>query len=96
MPNLSPTPVKVSGPVRSPFTGANASYLRASIVAAGLDPAQMAIAFALARPFVTAVIIGATTLEQLETNIAAIDVTLPADVLAALDAVHAANPNPCP
>ena len=64
--------------------------------AAGLDPAQMAIAFALARPFVTAVIIGATTLEQLETNIAAIDVTLPADVLAALDAVHAANPNPCP
>ena len=32
----------------------------------GLDPAQMAIAFAVSRPFVTSTIIGATSMEQLE------------------------------
>jgi aryl-alcohol dehydrogenase-like predicted oxidoreductase len=63
---------------------------------AGLDPAQMAIAFSLARPFVTSVIVGATNTTQLAADIAAIDLDLPADVMAKLDAVHAANPNPCP
>jgi aryl-alcohol dehydrogenase-like predicted oxidoreductase len=37
----------------------------------GLDPAQMAIAFVVSRQFVTSTIIGATTLEQLKTDIAA-------------------------
>ncbi|WP_462322676.1 NADP(H)-dependent aldo-keto reductase, partial [Halochromatium sp.] len=36
----------------------------------GLDPAQMALAFVTSRPFVTSNIIGATTLEQLERNLA--------------------------
>jgi aryl-alcohol dehydrogenase-like predicted oxidoreductase len=63
---------------------------------AGLDPAQMAIAFAAARPFVTSVIVGATNLEQLAADIAAVDIDLPAELMAKLDAVHAANPNPCP
>ena len=63
---------------------------------AGLDPAQMALAFCHARPFLTATIIGATSLAQLEADISSIDVKLPADVLAAIDAVHADNPNPCP
>ena len=35
----------------------------------GLDPAQMAIRYALAKPFVTSVIIGATTMAQLKTDI---------------------------
>jgi aryl-alcohol dehydrogenase-like predicted oxidoreductase len=35
----------------------------------GLDPAQMALAFATSRPFVTSTIIGATTLVQLKTDI---------------------------
>ena len=35
----------------------------------GLDPAQMAIAFAISRPFVTSTIIGATSLDQLKTDI---------------------------
>ena len=39
----------------------------------GLDPAQMAIAFCLSRPFVTSAIIGATTMDQLKTDIAAAD-----------------------
>jgi aryl-alcohol dehydrogenase-like predicted oxidoreductase len=50
----------------------------------------------LARPFVTSVIVGTTNTTQLAADIAAIDLDLPADVMAKLDAVHAANPNPCP
>ena len=63
---------------------------------AGLDPAQMALAFVNARPFVTANIIGATTMAQLKTDIASIDVTLPADLEAKIDAVHQLVGNPCP
>lgn len=37
----------------------------------GLDPVQMALAFATSRPFVTSTIIGATTLTQLKTDIGA-------------------------
>ncbi|MBI1245819.1 MAG: NADP(H)-dependent aldo-keto reductase [Alphaproteobacteria bacterium] len=74
---------------------ASAEYVRIAREA-GLDPAQMALAFVLARPYVSAVIIGATGLDQLATNIGAVDVKLPADVLAALDDVHARIPNPCP
>ncbi len=62
----------------------------------GLDPAQMALAFVNSRPFATSTIIGATTTQQLETDIASIDVTLSDDVLTAIDAVDAAIPFPCP
>ena len=47
----------------------------------GLDVNQMAIAFCLTKPFMTSVIIGATTMEQLETAIAAADVKLSDAVL---------------
>jgi aryl-alcohol dehydrogenase-like predicted oxidoreductase len=47
----------------------------------GLDVNQMAIAFCLTKPFMTSVIIGATTIEQLRTNIAAADVELSDAVL---------------
>lgn len=63
---------------------------------AGLDPAQMALAFVNGRSFVTSNIIGATSMEQLKTDIASVDVTLPADVVAAIDAVHQRVGNPCP
>ena len=43
----------------------------------GLDPAQMAIAFAVSRPFVTSAIIGATTMDQLKTDIDAAELNLP-------------------
>jgi aryl-alcohol dehydrogenase-like predicted oxidoreductase len=62
----------------------------------GLDPAQMAIAFAASRPFMTSVIIGATTMEQLKTDIAAADLTLSAEVLADIEQIHLDYPNPCP
>jgi len=47
----------------------------------GLDVNQMAIAFCLTKPFMTSVIIGATTMDQLRTNIAAADVVLSEAVL---------------
>jgi aryl-alcohol dehydrogenase-like predicted oxidoreductase len=62
----------------------------------GLDPAQMALAFVNGRPFVTANIIGATTLPQLESNIDAHAIILPKELLSAIDKVHDDIPNPCP
>jgi len=51
--------------------------------------ARVALAWILAKPFVTTVIIGAKSMEQLEDNLAAADLTLTADEIAALDAVSA-------
>ncbi len=59
-----------------------------------LDPCQMAIAFCLTRPFPCIPIIGATTLAQLDTNIAAADITLHADVMADIAAAHRLHPMP--
>jgi aryl-alcohol dehydrogenase-like predicted oxidoreductase len=62
----------------------------------GLDPAQMALAFVTGRPFVTANIIGATTMEQLKSNIASANVTLSAEVLDGIEAIHRLHTYPCP
>ena len=62
----------------------------------GLDPAQMALAFVTSRSFVTSNIIGATTLEQLESNIASFELELSEEVLAGIDAIHKTQPNPAP
>lgn len=51
--------------------------------------ARVALAWVLTKPFVTTVIIGAKRLDQLEDNIAAADLTLTADEIAALDTVSA-------
>ncbi|WP_371224015.1 aldo/keto reductase [Roseovarius sp. 2305UL8-3] len=60
----------------------------------GLDPAQMALAWCLTRPFMGSVIFGATTLQQLETVIGAADITLSDDVLREIDRAHKAHPMP--
>ena len=62
----------------------------------GLDPAQMALAFVNSQPFVGANIIGATTLEQLKTNLESIDLTLPEAVQRRIAEIHEAYPNPAP
>jgi aryl-alcohol dehydrogenase-like predicted oxidoreductase len=62
----------------------------------GLEPAQMALAFVTSRPFVTSNIIGATTMAQLEQNLASIDVDLADETLADIEAVHTRQPNPSP
>lgn len=61
-----------------------------------LDAAQMALAYVNDRPFTTSTIIGATTMENLKVNIAAVDLALPPEVVAAIEQVHTQHPNPCP
>jgi aryl-alcohol dehydrogenase-like predicted oxidoreductase len=60
----------------------------------GLDPIQMALAFCISRPFMASTIIGATSMEQLTTNIGAANVTLTQEVLDEIDAIHRAFPRP--
>ncbi len=62
----------------------------------GVDPTQMAIQFVTSRPFVTANIIGATSMSQLKTNIASQEISLSTELLDELDAVHGLHANPCP
>lgn len=62
----------------------------------GLDPVQMALAFVSSRPFLASNIIGATSMEQLKTNIASADIKLDEEVIRDINAVHDTTPNPCP
>ena len=61
-----------------------------------LDLAQMSLKFLEIQPFVTSVIIGATTMEQLKTNIESVNVNLSEEILKKINNVHKLNPNPCP
>lgn len=60
--------------------------------ARGLPQAQVALAWLLQRPGVTAPIVGATRLEHLEAAVAAVDVRLSADEVAALEAPYQPHP----
>lgn len=62
----------------------------------GLDPAQMALAFVLARPFLTSVILGATSRAQLEVNIAAKDLALSPELMEKIESIHKVYTYPCP
>ena len=54
----------------------------------GLDVCQMALAFCYQQGFVTSTIIGATTIEQLKSDITAKDITLSDECLNDIQAVH--------
>ena len=73
--------------------GAVAAYLDIA-AGAGLDPAQMAVAWTLTRPFPVVPIVGATTVPQLENVLKAVDLTLPHEVLAQIAVAHRAHPMP--
>ena len=60
----------------------------------GVDPAQLALAFCLTRPFMASVIIGATTMEQLKTDIDAKDVKLSDDIMREIRHIHRQYPLP--
>ena len=62
----------------------------------GLDPAQMALAYVTSRSFLCSNIIGATNMDQLESNIASIDIELDREVLKEIEAIHLRQPNPGP
>ena len=61
-----------------------------------LDMSQMAIKFCEIQDFMTSVIIGATTMEQLKTNIESVNVNLSDDVIKEINNVQKIYPNPCP
>jgi aryl-alcohol dehydrogenase-like predicted oxidoreductase len=58
----------------------------------GVSMAQVALAWVLAQPGITSAIVGASSLEQLDDNLAAAHLELTADELAALDAATALAP----
>jgi aryl-alcohol dehydrogenase-like predicted oxidoreductase len=60
----------------------------------GLDPAEMALAFVRQRPFTTSVLVAASRAAQLEGNLRSAEVTLPAELVKAIDAIHDDLPNP--
>ena len=55
----------------------------------GVSVARVALAWLLAKPHVMSVIIGAKTVEQLDDNLAAVDLTLTLEDMERLDAVSA-------
>ncbi len=59
---------------------------------AGLDLPQTALAWVYARPGVTSTILGAKTVEQLQSNLAALDVKLSAEQMEALNQASAPEP----
>ncbi|WP_119167514.1 NADP(H)-dependent aldo-keto reductase [Algihabitans albus] len=61
-----------------------------------LRPEVMANAFVVSRPFATASIVGATSLEQLEIQLSAAEVQLSQEVLEGIEAIHAEHTIPCP
>ncbi len=77
-------------PLQEPAVAAYAALAREH----GLDLAQLSIAFCLTRPFMVSVIIGATTMEQLKTDIAAAGVALSGDVLSGIGRIHRQYPAP--
>jgi len=61
-----------------------------------IDMSQMSIKFCEAQNFMTSVIIGATTMEQLKTDIESVNVNLSDDIIKEINEVHKLYPNPCP
>ena len=61
-----------------------------------LDPAQMALAYVNSRSFLSSNIIGATSLEQLTTDIDSWELTLPSDVIREIENIHSRLPDPSP
>ncbi|RCS23436.1 aldo/keto reductase [Phyllobacterium salinisoli] len=60
----------------------------------GITPAELGIAFSLTRPFLTSVIIGATSIEQLKADIGAAEIALSPELLADIGAIHRTHPRP--
>jgi len=79
-------------PVDPKVRSAALEALDAVATAHGVSIVQVALAWVLAQPGVTSVIVGARNIEQLDDNLAAADLVLEADEIAQLDAVTAPVP----
>ena len=61
-----------------------------------LNVAQMAIKFCEIQKFVTSVIIGATKMDQLKTNIDSVNINLNKELITKIGEIQKRYPNPCP
>ena len=61
-----------------------------------LDFTQMSLKFCEIQHFTTSVIIGATTMEQLKSNIESVNVNLNSDIINDINKIQQKYPNPCP
>jgi len=61
-----------------------------------LDLAQMSLKFCEIQPFMTSVIIGATTMQQLKTDIESVNVNLSEEIIKEINEIQKIYPNPCP
>ena len=61
-----------------------------------LELAQMSLKFCEIQPFMTSVIIGATTMEQLKTDIESVNVSLSEEIIKEINEIQKIYPNPCP
>ena len=62
----------------------------------GLDASEMALKFLMTKPWVTTVLFGVSNLAQLDSGLKAMDLDMTSELEAAINAVHARLPNPCP
>ncbi|MFT8718644.1 aldo/keto reductase [Acetobacter sp.] len=62
----------------------------------GIDPVQMAVAFVTSRCFVTSNIIGATSIEQLQTILGSTEVEITPELETRINAIHQVHSNPAP
>jgi len=62
----------------------------------GLTLTQMALAFTHQQQFVTSTIIGATSVRQLEENLAAFSVVLSKELCGEIEKIQERHPNPAP
>jgi aryl-alcohol dehydrogenase-like predicted oxidoreductase len=62
----------------------------------GLTLTQMALAFVNHQDFVTATIVGATSIEQLQENIAAFEIVLSSKIISEINTIQELFPNPAP
>ena len=58
--------------------------------------AQMALKFCEIQHFMTSVIIGATTMDQLKTNLESVNINLTNEIIDEINEVQKIYPNPCP
>ena len=61
-----------------------------------INMAQMSLKFCEIQPFVTSVIIGATTMDQLKTDIESVNVKLSNEIIKEINEIQKLYPNPCP
>ena len=56
----------------------------------------MSLKFCEVQPFMTSVIIGATTMDQLKTDIESVNINLTDEVINEINEIQKIYPNPCP